>query len=71
MSEKKDKKMKKGDKFKSKTKDVTLVFEKYDKHGDALFTSPDIKFEKMPGIEEGYMCLPVHAINAFLKKIED
>lgn len=63
--------MNKGDRFKSKTKDVTLVFEKYDKLGDALFTSPDVKFDKMPGIEEGYMALPVHVIPMYLEKVEE
>lgn len=63
--------MKKGDKFKSKTKNIILVFEKYDGIGDALFTSPDIDFEKMPGIEEGYMALPPHVIPMYLNKIEE
>jgi hypothetical protein len=62
--------VKKGDKFKS-NKGITLIFEKFDKDGDALFTSPDVKFDKMPGIEEGYMCFPVHVIPMYLKKIEE
>lgn len=61
--------MEKGDKFLS-TKGIILVFEKYDKHGDALFISPDMEFEKTDGIEEGYFCLPTHVISKYLKKIE-
>jgi hypothetical protein len=62
--------MEKGDRFIT-NKGIILVFEKYDKLGDALFTSPDVKFDKMPGIEEGYMCFPVHVMDMYMKKIEE
>ncbi len=63
----------KGDKFIS-NKGVVLIFEKYDKIGDALFTSPDMDFNDIEyGDEElrGFFVLPVHVLDMIAKKIED
>ncbi len=55
-----------GDKFIT-DKEIILVLEKYDKDGDALFTSPNMELKKMDGIEEGYMCFPVHICEMLIR----
>jgi len=65
--------MKKGDKFIT-DKNVVLIFEKYDKDGDALFTSPEIDFNDIEYDNEelkGFLVLPIHILNEIAEKLED
>jgi hypothetical protein len=65
--------MKKGDRFMT-DKGIVLVFEKYDKIGDALFTSPDMDFNDIEYDDEelrGFFVLPVHVLDKIAEKIED
>jgi len=65
--------MEKGDRYLTDKK-VVLVFEKYDKDGDALFTSPTVDFNDIKYTDEelkGYFVLPVHMIPMIMKKIDD
>jgi hypothetical protein len=65
--------MKKGDKFIT-NKGVVLIFEKYDKIGDALFTSPEVDFNDIKYDDEelrGFLVLPIHFLDTIAKKIED
>lgn len=57
--------MEKGDKFKGDS-DIELIFEKYDKHGDALFTSKNKEILD----DEGYFFLPIHIVHNHLTKVE-
>lgn len=59
--------MEKGDKFIT-DKGIIMVFEKYDKDGDALFSSPDVDFD-IPGVEKGFMPFPVHVIGMYMEKM--